>query len=34
VIQNRMLQVVSYLPVEAPSAVHDEAIRDEQATPR
>jgi glucose-6-phosphate 1-dehydrogenase len=31
VIQNHMFQVVSYLAMEAPSAVYDEAIRDEQA---
>ena len=31
VIQNHMFQVVSYLAMEAPSNVYDEAIRDEQA---
>jgi glucose-6-phosphate 1-dehydrogenase len=31
VIQNHLLQVVSYLAMEAPSATYDEAIRDEQA---
>jgi glucose-6-phosphate 1-dehydrogenase len=31
VIQNHLLQVVSYLAMEAPSAAYDEAIRDEQA---
>ena len=31
VIQNHLLQVVSYLAMEAPSATHDEAIRDESA---
>jgi glucose-6-phosphate 1-dehydrogenase len=31
VIQNHMFQVVSYLAMEAPSAVYGEAIRDEQA---
>jgi glucose-6-phosphate 1-dehydrogenase len=31
VIQNHMLQVVSYLAMEAPSSTYDEAIRDEQA---
>jgi len=31
VIQNHLLQVVSYLAMEAPSSTYDEAIRDEQA---
>jgi len=31
VIQNHLLQIVSYLAMEAPSAIHGEAIRDEQA---
>jgi glucose-6-phosphate 1-dehydrogenase len=31
VIQNHLLQVVSYLAMEAPSSMYDEAIRDEQA---
>jgi glucose-6-phosphate 1-dehydrogenase len=31
VIQNHLLQIVSYLAMEAPSAVYGEAIRDEQA---
>ena len=31
VIQNHLLQVVSYLAMEAPSGTYDEAIRDEQA---
>jgi len=31
VIQNHLLQVVSYLAMEAPSSVYDEAIRDDQA---
>lgn len=31
VIQNHLLQVVSYLAMEAPSNTHDEAIRDESA---
>ena len=31
VIQNHLLQVVSYLSMEAPSSTYDEAIRDEQA---
>ena len=31
VIQNHMLQIVSYLAMEAPSATYDEAVRDEQA---
>src|SRR6185369_13900443 len=31
VIQNHLLQVVSYLAMEAPSGAYDEAIRDEQA---
>ena len=31
VIQNHLLQVVSYLAMEAPSSIHAEAIRDEQA---
>jgi glucose-6-phosphate 1-dehydrogenase len=31
VIQNHLLQVVSYLAMEAPSNAHDEAIRDESA---
>lgn len=31
VIQNHLLQVVSYLAMEAPAGCHDEAIRDEQA---
>ncbi|MEO8211591.1 MAG: glucose-6-phosphate dehydrogenase [Myxococcales bacterium] len=31
VIQNHLLQVVSYLSMEAPSGTYDEAIRDEQA---
>src|SRR5260221_9720633 len=31
VIQNHLLQVVSYLAMEAPSAAYGEAIRDEQA---
>src|SRR6185436_15276886 len=30
VVQNHMLQVVSYLAMEAPSSTYDEAIRDEQ----
>src|SRR5205823_2598393 len=30
-IQNHLLQVVSYLAMEAPSSTYDEAIRDEQA---
>jgi glucose-6-phosphate 1-dehydrogenase len=31
VIQNHLLQIVSYLAMEAPSGTYDEAIRDEQA---
>jgi glucose-6-phosphate 1-dehydrogenase len=31
VIQNHLLQIVSYLAMEAPSSTYDEAIRDEQA---
>jgi glucose-6-phosphate 1-dehydrogenase len=31
VVQNHLLQVVTYLAMEAPSACHGEAIRDEQA---
>src|SRR5207249_9932261 len=31
VIQNHLLQIVSYLAMEAPSGAYDEAIRDEQA---
>jgi glucose-6-phosphate 1-dehydrogenase len=31
VIQNHLLQVVSYLAMEAPTSTYDEAIRDEQA---
>jgi len=31
VIQNHLLQIVSYLSMEAPSGMYDEAIRDEQA---
>jgi glucose-6-phosphate 1-dehydrogenase len=31
VVQNHLLQVVSYLAMEAPSGTYDEAIRDEQA---
>ena len=31
VIQNHLLQIVSYLAMEAPSRAYDEAIRDEQA---
>ena len=31
VIQNHLLQIVSYLAMEAPSSSHDEAIRDEQS---
>jgi glucose-6-phosphate 1-dehydrogenase len=31
VIQNHLFQIVSYLSMEPPSAMHDEAIRDEQA---
>ena len=31
VIQNHLLQVVSYLAMEAPSSTYPEAIRDEQA---
>jgi glucose-6-phosphate 1-dehydrogenase len=31
VIQNHLLQIVSYLSLEAPSSTYDEAIRDEQA---
>ena len=31
VIQNHLLQVISYLAMEAPSSTYDEAIRDEQA---
>src|SRR4029450_9473444 len=31
VIQNHLLQVVSYLAMEAPSSTYDEAIRDEQS---
>jgi glucose-6-phosphate 1-dehydrogenase len=31
VIQNHLLQIVSYLSMEAPSSTYDEAIRDEQA---
>jgi glucose-6-phosphate 1-dehydrogenase len=31
VIQNHLLQIVSYLAMEAPSAAHGEGIRDEQA---
>src|SRR5262249_33980683 len=31
VVQNHLLQVVSYLAMEAPSSTYDEAIRDEQA---
>ena len=31
VVQNHLLQVVSYLAMEAPSASHGEAVRDEQA---
>jgi len=31
VIQNHLLQVISYLAMEAPTGTHDEAIRDEQA---
>jgi glucose-6-phosphate 1-dehydrogenase len=31
VIQNHLLQIVSYLAMEAPSSVYDEAIRDDQA---
>jgi glucose-6-phosphate 1-dehydrogenase len=31
VIQNHLLQVISYLAMEAPSGTYDEAIRDEQA---
>jgi glucose-6-phosphate 1-dehydrogenase len=30
VVQNHLLQIVTYLSMEAPSAMHDEAIRDEQ----
>jgi len=31
VIQNHLLQIISYLAMEAPSGAYDEAIRDEQA---
>jgi glucose-6-phosphate 1-dehydrogenase len=31
VIQNHLLQIVSYLAMEAPSSTYDEAVRDEQA---
>jgi glucose-6-phosphate 1-dehydrogenase len=31
VVQNHLMQIVSYLAMEAPSGIHDEAIRDEQA---
>jgi glucose-6-phosphate 1-dehydrogenase len=31
VVQNHLLQVISYLAMEAPSSTYDEAIRDEQA---
>lgn len=31
VIQNHLLQIVSYIAMEAPSSTYDEAIRDEQA---
>ncbi len=31
VIQNHLLQIISYLAMEAPSSTYDEAIRDEQA---
>src|SRR6185295_18796922 len=31
VIQNHLLQIVSYLAMEPPSSTYDEAIRDEQA---
>jgi glucose-6-phosphate 1-dehydrogenase len=31
VVQNHLLQIVSYLAMEAPGGTHDEAIRDEQA---
>jgi glucose-6-phosphate 1-dehydrogenase len=31
VIQNHLLQIVSYVAMEAPSSMYDEAIRDEQA---
>jgi glucose-6-phosphate 1-dehydrogenase len=31
VIQNHLLQIISYLAMEAPSGTYDEAIRDEQA---
>ena len=31
VIQNHLLQVISYLAMEAPTSTYDEAIRDEQA---